>query len=436
MIIRPARRIRGRLEMPGDKSISHRAAMIAALARGTSRLKNFSTSADCAATLRCLAELGVSIERERHEITVEGAGLNGLRSVSTPLDCGNSGTTMRLLAGILAGQDFSTSLTGDASLRARPMARIIEPLQMMGAEIDAQDGHAPLTIRGRKSLQAIQYELLLASAQVKSCILLAGLYAGGPTTVSEEVPTRDHTERMMRWFGVAVTTGEARHENEVSVTVSPGKEFMARDVEIPGDVSSAAYFVAAALLLEGSELEIANVGLNPHRIRFLKQLNLFGLAVNAEEAVPNNYEPVGTIRSNGMRATQLPQNPQIINGTSVPALIDEIPLLAIAGSQIEGGVEIRDARELRIKESDRIASTVAGLRAMGAAVEEFDDGLRVSGPARLQGASIDPHGDHRIAMAFTVAGLIAEGETEIKNPECVAVSFPEFFESLDFVTER
>jgi 3-phosphoshikimate 1-carboxyvinyltransferase len=439
VIIRPAKRIRGRLEMPGDKSISHRAAMIAALANGTSRLKHFSTSEDCAATLRCLADLGVSIHREGDEILVEGAGLHALRAAAAPLDCANSGTTMRLLAGILAGQDFSSTLTGDASLRSRPMNRIIDPLQMMGAAIDSNGGGAPLTIRGRTPLQPIEYLLLVSSAQVKSCILLAGLHASGDTTVIEDVPTRDHTERMLRWFGVTVESGDRRREGETFVTVSPPKEFSARDVDIPGDVSAAAYFIAAAALLEGSAVELANVGLNPGRILFLSQLKSFGLSVDIEEAVEINHEPVGVVKSRGLNPAEWngsSQSPLSIKSTSVPGLIDEIPLLAIVGSQLAGGIEIRDAKELRVKESDRIAATVNGLRAMGAEVEEFDDGLRVSGPVHLRGAEIDPRGDHRIALAFAVAALIAEGETEIKDPDCVAVSFPEFFHLLESVTER
>jgi 3-phosphoshikimate 1-carboxyvinyltransferase len=439
VIIRPAKRIRGRLEMPGDKSISHRAALIAALASGSSRLKHFSTSEDCASTLRCLVELGVSIGRVGEDVLIEGAGLSGLREPSAPLDCGNSATTMRLLAGILAGQTSRSTLTGDASLRSRPMQRIIEPLQMMGAQIESHDGRAPLTIQGRNPLQAIEYALLLASAQTKSCIMLAGLNANGLTTIIEEVPTRDHTERMLRWFGVQVDAGDARREGEVFVTVSLQKELRARDVEIPGDISAAAYFVAAAALLDGSTLEIANVGINPSRALFLNYFKLFGLDVNVEDAREINNEPIGAIRVQGHKAADrkgATKSSQTINGTFIAGLIDELPLLAVVGSQIEGGIEIRDARELRVKESDRIAATVAGLRAMRAEVEEFDDGLRVSGPVRLRGAAIDPRGDHRIAMAFTIAALIAEGETDIGDSDCVGVSFPEFFEQLESVVVR
>jgi 3-phosphoshikimate 1-carboxyvinyltransferase len=424
--------------MPGDKSISHRAAMIAALADGTSRIKNFSASDDCAATLRCLAQLGASITCAGTDVSVEGAGAHGLRAPAATLDCANSGTTMRLLAGILAGQNFKSTLTGDESLRSRPMQRIIEPLQMMGAGILSEDGRAPLTIQGVNPLKPIDYELLVASAQVKSGLLLAGLNANGRTQVVEKQPTRDHTERMLRWFGVNVEIGDAAHEGEKFAAIAGPVSFEARDVDVPGDISSAAYFIAAAALLDDSSLEIANLGINPTRTLFLKQLKSFGLQIRVDEAREQNNEPVGRTRVEGLRSD--PQNAfasrLMLPRALIPQLIDELPLLAVVGSQVEGGIEIRDAAELRVKESDRIATTVAGLRAMGAQVEEFEDGLRVSGPARLRGAEIDPRGDHRIAMAFTVAALMAEGETEIQDADCVAVSFPEFFRLLDEVVER
>jgi 3-phosphoshikimate 1-carboxyvinyltransferase len=427
--------MRGRLTMPGDKSISHRAAIVASLANSTSRIKNFSDSEDCAATLRCLARLGVSIRREGNDVLIAGAGENGLRAPTESLDCGNSGTTMRLLAGILAGQNFRSTLTGDASLCSRPMQRIIEPLQMMGVHISSDDGRAPLTIEGQKPLGAVEYELLVASAQVKSCILLAGLNADGRTQVIEEVPTRDHTERMLRCFGVTVESGNAGKEGETFAAIRGPASFDARDVQVPGDISSAAYFIAAAALLEDSALEVVDVGINPTRTTFLSLFKSFGLDVRIEASAEENNEPVGNIHINGARRKTAEESSLVISGTLVAGLIDELPLLAVVGSQLEGGIEIRDAAELRVKESDRIAATVAGLRKIGAEVEEFDDGLRVSGPARLRGAKIDPHGDHRIAMAFTVAALLAEGETEIMNAECVAVSFPEFFELLESVVE-
>jgi 3-phosphoshikimate 1-carboxyvinyltransferase len=426
--------------MPGDKSISHRAAMFAALADGTSSISNFSTSMDCAATVSCLAALGVAIEHDDDALMISGVGINGLHEPQAPLDCGNSGTTMRLLAGILAGQDFKSTLTGDDSLRLRPMQRIIEPLEMMGARISAGGGRAPLVIQGLRVLNPITYQLLVASAQVKSCILLAGLSAAGRTEVIENQITRDHTERMLRSFGVQIETGEAERggANARFAAVIGPASLTAGQVSIPGDISSAAYFLAAAALLPESSLAIDGVGLNPTRALFLEQFRELGLDVEITNAHENNNEPVGEIRVQGRR-TQLSGNadsPMTIRGLVVPQLIDELPLLAVVGSQVAGGIEIRDAGELRVKESDRIAATALNLRAMGANVDEFDDGLRVAGPTRLRGAKIDPRGDHRIAMAFTVAGLIAEGETEITDSECVAVSFPEFFDLLDSVVER
>jgi 3-phosphoshikimate 1-carboxyvinyltransferase len=427
------------MQAPGDKSISHRAAMMAALAEGTSSIKNFSTSADCAATLSCLAALGVVIKRDHNELAITGVGRDGLREPKQPLDCANSGTTMRLLAGILAGQDFESTLTGDDSLRSRPMQRIIEPLQMMGARISSNDGRAPLVIYGQRNLKSISYELLVASAQVKSCILLAGLNAAGRTEVIENQPTRDHTERMLRSFGVQIETGEVEREGENarSIAVNGPARLRSQDISIPGDVSSAAYFIAAAALLPGSSLDISDVGVNPTRALFLEQMRALGLDVEVIQTREANNEPVGTIRARGLQNQPSGRlnSPMTIDGLIVPQLIDELPLLAVAGSQIGGGIEIRDAAELRVKESDRIATTAQNLRAMGAQVEEFDDGLRVGGPTRLRGAKIDPRGDHRIAMAFTIAGLLAEGETEISDSDCVAVSFPEFFELLESVVE-
>jgi 3-phosphoshikimate 1-carboxyvinyltransferase len=445
VIVRPAKLVRGRLSLPGDKSISHRAAMIAALADGTSRITNFSNSADCTATLSCLTKLGVSIERRGNELLVHGVGPNGLRAPAEPLDCANSGTTMRLLAGVLAGQNFESTLTGDESLRSRPMARIIEPLRMMGASISSTDGRAPLVIEGHEPLKSIKHELPVASAQVKSCILLAGLSAAGQTEVTEPLTvaggsrgvTRDHTERMLRWFGVPLEVRDV--EGLRAVTVDGPARFNARDVSIPGDISSAAYFIAAAALLPGSALEITGVGVNPTRATFLEQLRSLGFDVAVSNVREECNEAVGTICISGSKSSSesaSPESASPLRGPVIPQLIDELPLLAVVGSQIEGGIEIRDAAELRAKESDRIAATVRNLRAMGAEVEEFNDGLRVAGPAPLRGAEIDPGGDHRIAMAFSVAGLIAQGETEIKDAECVAVSFPEFFELLESVVER
>jgi 3-phosphoshikimate 1-carboxyvinyltransferase len=410
--------------------------MIAAIANGTSHLENYSTSADCAATLSCLEKLGVRIERTGNQITVHGAGPNGLCKPDVDLDCGNSGTTMRLLAGILAGQDFESTLTGDESLRSRPMQRIIEPLEMMGAEISSVGGRAPFRIQGRRRLQPIDYELLTASAQVKSCILLAGLYASGKTTVVENLSTRDHTERMLPSFGAQIELRERQNAHFVAVT-GPAS-LTARDVTIPGDISSAAYFIAAAVLCKDSLLQINAVGLNPTRTAFLKALRVMHF-IEASESQQETNEPLGSIHV--LAASEPPRTPELksrllINGLDAAQMIDELPLLAVVGSQLVHGIEIRNAKELRVKESDRIAATAHGLQAMGCEVEEFDDGLRVKGATKLRGAKIDSRGDHRIAMSFAIAGLVAEGETEIIGSDCVAVSFPEFFDLLESITER
>jgi len=427
MRLTPARSIHGRLRLPGDKSISHRAALIAALADGRSEITNFSTGADCASTVACLRELGVSIEQEDDKLVL--AGGQRLVAPQRPLDCGNSGSTLRILAGVLAGQDFSAELTGDRSLSSRPMRRIIEPLELMGAKIEAHDGKAPLRIHGSPRLTPITYKLPVASAQVKSAILFAGLNAEGRTTVIESSPSRDHTERLFNGFGVPVTT-----DGDLSVTLEGPARFSGGAIKIPGDVSSAAYFVAAAMLLSDSQLTIERVGLNPTRTAFLSVLSSWGADVSTTDLQTERNEPYGTINVRG----GIPNHRQggALEGGLIPSLIDELPLLAVVGSQIDGGIRIRDARELRLKESDRLATTAANLRAMGAEVEEFDDGLHVSGLTPLHGALIDSHGDHRIAMAFAVAALVAKGETEIAGAECVAISFPEFFTLLESVVRR
>ena len=436
MRIKPAQRTKGSIRLPGDKSISHRAAIIAALATGNSQISNFSTSQDCAATLECLRTLGVSIHREGGNVLVEGAGRFGLRASPNALDCGNSGSTLRMLAGVVAGQNFTSTLTGDDSLRSRPMTRIVEPLEMMGARVLSQNGKPPLAIQGTPSLRPISYELPVASAQVKSCVLLAGLQAEGTTEAIETLgATRDHTERMLKWFGVPIEIIEANGAKSTAVTGPV--TISARDFTVPGDISSAAFMVAAAALLPGSDLEIHDVGLNPTRTEFLSTLSKFGIDLEITDEREESNEPRGTVRVKG-GITKLPLSEQsnAVAGQLIPQLIDELPLLAVVGTQISGGILIHDAGELRVKESDRIKLTVKNLRAMGAEVEEFSDGLRVAGPTKLRGAMIDPSGDHRIAMAFAVAGLIAEGESEIEGAECIGVSFPEFFRLLDSITER
>ena len=432
MRIRPARRIKGRLRVPGDKSISHRAALISAIANGTSTITNFATGADCAATVACLKELGVAISERHCDLIVKGVGRNGLTPPSHSLDCGNSGTTMRLLTGVLAGQRFRSSLTGDESLRARPMKRIIEPLELMGASINSQAGKPPLTIAGSPSLKGIDYELPIASAQVKSCLLMAALNASGQARVSEAVThSRDHTERMLQWFKAPVSVEKSA--KRYSTTVAGPVDLQAHDVSIPGDISSAAYFIAAAALLRDSDLQIEDVGLNQTRAGFLSIFRSAGLDITVSNEREECHESRGTIHVLGKKPILPLEAP--LSGSAVAQMMDELPLLAVLGTQTPGGIEIRDAEELRLKESDRIDATVKNLRAMGATVREFDDGMLVS-PAQLKGAELESCCDHRIAMAFTVAALIADGESEFDDTECVGVSFPEFFELLESIVER
>jgi len=429
MKITPARRLKGRLTLPGDKSISHRAALIAALSSGSSEISNFSTAQDCASTLSCLQQLGVSVESS--DGLVRFAGNQTLKAPESPLDCGNSGSTMRILAGVLAGQNFHAQLVGDNSLSSRPMRRIIEPLELMGAKIDSNDGKPPLKIHGSVQLKPIEYRLPVASAQVKSAILFAGLFAAGRTAVIEKSPSRDHTERLFNGFGVPVTTND-----DGSITIDGPARFTGGAIKIPGDISSAAYFVAAAMLLPRSEVTIEAVGLNPTRAAFLSVLRSWGATISIRDLRDERNEPIGTIVVTGGLHSAPRHEHRVLSGAMIPSLIDELPLLAVVGSQVPGGIEIRDAEELRLKESDRLLATAENLRAMGAKVEEFDDGIAVSGPTELRGATIDSFGDHRIAMAFTVAALIADGETQIMDSECVGISFPEFFSLLDTLAER
>ena len=429
MKLAPARFLEGRLRLPGDKSISHRAALIAALADGRSEISNFSTAADCGSTLSCLRELGLSIERDENRVVF--AGGQKLIAPVRPLDCGNSGSTLRMLAGVLAGHDFTAELIGDESLSARPMRRIIEPLELMGAKIDSTDGKAPLKIQGSSRLQPITYKIPVASAQVKSAILFAGLNATGETTVIESSLTRDHTERLFAGFGAPIRTNQ-----DLSKTLTGPARLNGGSITIPGDISSAAYFMAAAMLLPGSDLTIENVGVNPTRAVFLGVLSSWGGEIRATNMQIERNESFGTITVRGGLSRKAGERERTLRSDMIPVVIDELPLLAVVGSQISGGITIRDAGELRFKESDRLAATAANLRAMGADVEEFDDGLRVHGRTKLHGALIDSHGDHRIAMAFSVAALLAEGETEIGSAECVAISFPEFFTLLESVVKR
>ena len=406
--------------------MSHRAALIAALADGGSEITNYSTARDCSSTVSCLRALGVSVEQAEGKLRI--AGKQTLATPRTTLDCGNSGSTMRILAGVLAGHDVSAELTGDDSLSSRPMRRVIEPLELMGARIESGDGKPPLKIRGAREPKPITYKLPVASAQVKSAILFAALNAHGKTTVIETSPTRDHTERLFNGFGVRVQT------NDGSITLDGPARFTAGNINIPGDVSSAAFFIAAAMLLPASDLAIEGVGLNPTRTEFVEVLRSWGAAIWETDGTTERNEPVGTIRVRGGIDSATRDADRVLGGAAIPSLIDELPLLAVVGTQIQGGIEIRDAAELRHKESDRLATTARNLRAMGAEVEETADGLNVFGPTKLRGAVVDSFGDHRIAMAFSIAALIAEGDTEIRGSEAAAVSFPEFFELLDSLT--
>ena len=424
VVIRPAKGLKGSVRLPGDKSISHRYAMLGGIAEGDTRLENFSTGADCASTLGCLRKLGVQWERNGNSVVIHGRG-SKLQAPSVALDCGNSGSTIRMLSGILAGQDFSCELRGDESLSRRPMARIIKPLEMMGAQFESSDGgRPPLRLTGGH-LKAIDYKLPVASAQVKTSLLFAGLYADGTTRVEEPIQTRDHGELALQAFGARVE----RRMREVSI--EGRQKLKGIDAVVSGDISSSAFFLCAAALFPNSQLLVPGLLLNPTRARLLDFLIGLGLRITMSGLEEQHGELVGSLQVEGgaLKGAK-------ISGGDTAALIDEIPVLAAIAPYTEDGIEIRDARELRVKESDRIASVATNLRLMGAEVEEFDDGLRVPGGQKLQGASLDSFGDHRIAMAFAVAALRAEGETEIKGADAAVISFPEFFETLDGVVLR
>jgi 3-phosphoshikimate 1-carboxyvinyltransferase len=421
-IITPGGSIDGVVELPGDKSISHRYAIIAALAEGKSEIANYASAADCRSTLECLRRLGVPIEVKGRVVHVTGTGLGGLKAPQRPLDAENSGSTMRMLAGVLAGQPFASTLTGDDSLRRRPMRRVIEPLRQMGAEIRSQEGdRAPIEIRGGH-LHGIDYTTPVPSAQVKSAILLAGLFADGVTTVRESVCTRDHTEVALREFGANVEGKRG------TLSIHPRPKLIARQLTVPGDLSGGVFLIAAALVLPDSSLMLHNVGLNPSRARVIDFFISIGAPVHIASVQLRNGELVGDVA-----VRYAPLAGGSISGAQVAEMIDELPMLAALGPFTEKGIEIHDAKELRVKESDRIATLAEGLRAMGAEVEEFPDGLRVAGRSAgaLHGAKIEPHGDHRIAMALSVAALGAKGETTIRDADCVGVSFPEFFATLE-----
>ncbi len=432
----PARTIEGSVEVPGDKSISHRYAILAALAQGRSEFAHYSAAADCQSTLDSLAGLGAKVEKTSGAgVAITGSGLDGLQPPASVLDAGNSGTTMRLLLGVLAGQRFDAILTGDASLRRRPMRRVIDPLTRMGARITAREGNfAPLGIRG-SSLRPAEYTLPVASAQVKSALLLAGLFAEGETKIEEPVRTRDHTELALAEFGAEVS----RVGRTVRVLGRPKLE--SRRLTVPGDLSSAIFFLAAALVLPGSTVLAQNVGLNPTRAAVLDVLSGWGAPVHIVSVRSEAGELIGDVT-----VRHAPLSGGVLSGEVVAQVIDELPMLAALGPYTKQGVEIRDAGELRVKESDRIAVVAENLRRMGAAVEERPDGLRVEGygvgwggsgaGGRLRGAEVDPHSDHRMAMAFAVAALGAAGPTVIRDADCVAISYPGFFEVLERLVAR
>jgi 3-phosphoshikimate 1-carboxyvinyltransferase len=413
----PAGHFRGHFVVPGDKSISHRLALFGALAEGETRIGNFSSAADCASTLECLRGLGVAIGRQGNDVQIHGTGPGGMKAPEAPLDAGNSGSTLRMLAGVVAGRPFRTIITGDESLCRRPVERIAIPLRAMGAKASSVEGKPPLTIDGG-ALRGIRWELPVASAQVKTAVLLAGLQAEGRTTVVEPGPSRDHTERLLPAFGVSV------ERQGLSVSVEGGARLRAASLTVPGDASSAAFLVVAALTLPDSEVRVDGVLLNPQRVAFLDVLRAMGAQIETG-ILSSDPEPIGWMVARSSRLSGTVVDPAV-----VPGLIDEVPALAVAAAFADGEFRLTGAAELRVKESDRIAALGEGLTRMGVAIEELPDGLVVRGGRPLHGASVRAHADHRIAMALSIAALGAQGETEIEEAECASVSFPEFYDFL------
>ncbi len=418
--------LRGELAIPGDKSISHRAIMFGALSDGTTEITNFLQGADCLSTISCFQAMGVPIENHTDRVLIHGVGLHGLTQPGQMLDVGNSGTTTRLISGILAGQTFTSTLNGDASIQKRPMRRIIDPLTQMGADIISlhNNGCAPLEITGRH-LHGIAYQSPVASAQVKSCVLLAGLYADGITSVTEPALSRNHTELMLSGFGAQVET------NGVTAAIHPEPKLTGQKIAVPGDISSAAYWIAAALAVPGSELVLKNVGINPTRDGILRVAEAMGADIVRENIRNISGEPVCDliVRSSSLHSTT-------VAGDLIPTLIDEIPVIAVLACFADGDTVIRDAQELKVKESNRIDTVVEGLRAMGADAAATDDGMIIHGGRTLHGAVIDSHLDHRIAMSFAVAGLMCDEPTTILNADSVVISYPEFYESLKKISVR
>lgn len=421
--ISPAKAISGSLSLPGDKSISHRYALIGAIAEGDTSIANYSTGADCHSTLGCVRALGIEVEGAGTEFVIRGKGLDGLRAPAGDLDAGNSGSTIRMLSGILAGQPFASRIFGDESLSRRPMQRVMKPLAQMGARIDARDGQfPPLRIEGG-SLRAIDYTLPVPSAQVKTCVLFAGLYADGSTTVTEPIRSRDHTEIALREFGADIAVERRK------ITIAGRPRLEGRELVVPSDLSSAAFFLVAALLVPGSHLSIHGVGLNPTRSALLDFLVGMGARIRVPNLESQNGELIGDLE---VEYSELQGG--TIDGGLTAALIDEIPVLAVLGAATEEGLTVRDAGELRIKETDRIHTVVENLRLMGVEAEELPDGMMIPGRQKLHAAKLDSSGDHRIAMAFAVAALRADGESVIEGADAASVSFPEFWDTLERCT--
>ena len=412
--------LRGELKVPGDKSISHRAVMLGSLAQGDTEVSDFLEGADCLSTIDCFRKMGIDIEKTDHKIIIHGKGLHGLKKPYGILDCGNSGTTMRLISGILSGQSFESTLTGDQSIKKRPMNRIIRPLKLMGADIKSINSNdcAPLSIVG-KQLNGIEYHSPLASAQVKSCILLAGLYADSPTSVTEPYVSRNHTELMLSYFEGDVKT------LETTAMIQPEPHLKGQKVDVPGDISSAAYFIAAALMIPGSKILLKNVGINPTRSGIITVCKSMGGKIELINQRNDGYEPTADllIQSSDLHGC-------VIGGGMIPTLIDEIPIIAVLASFASGITMIKDAQELKVKESNRLDIMVKELQAMGVNVEGTDDGMIIQGGNPMNGTEIESYLDHRIAMAFSIAGLVCEGETTIKHSNCIDISYPGFYKDL------
>ena len=427
--IAPTRGLKGEVTIPGDKSISHRSIMLGSIALGTTEITHFLEGADCLSTIDCFRKMGVEIERKPSSILVHGKGLRGLTAPASTLNVGNSGTTTRLISGILSGQNFATTLSGDDSLNSRPMKRIMTPLNTMGAHIRSlnDNGCAPLHIRPG-ALHGIHYQSPVASAQVKSAVLLAGLYADSPTSVTEPALSRNHTELMLQGFGAYVAT-DLHTDGTATAHVEPCKELYGQQICVPGDISSAAYFIAAALLVPGSELLVKNVGTNFTRAGFLKVCKAMGADIETVSQTIEGGESRADllVRYSHLKGT-------VIEGDIIPTLIDEIPMIAIMAAFADGQTVIRDAAELKVKETNRIDTVTAGLKAMGAVITPTDDGMIIEGTGHLNGASIQSYLDHRLAMAFSVAGLASDGETQIVDSQCVDVSYPEFYATLNSVS--